>query len=139
MDLPLAMERPNTEAVTPYSIAISFFAPRPTLPKMKIQRFVLQVGRAARFGSNYGGFVCRTIPTSNEPFGIWQRTGGYLKLAYFCRKFSPSQTYFRLHETRMTRKYLTALVRSKITQNDEHFLCPFLHHSFRAFELSEGD
>ncbi|CAM9452554.1 unnamed protein product, partial [Ectocarpus fasciculatus] len=42
MDLPLAMERPNTEAVTPYSIAISFFAPRPTLPKMKIQSFVLQ-------------------------------------------------------------------------------------------------
>ncbi|CAN0042077.1 unnamed protein product, partial [Ectocarpus sp. 12 AP-2014] len=42
MDLPLAMERPNVEAVTPYSIAISFFAPRPTLPKMKIQTFVLQ-------------------------------------------------------------------------------------------------
>lgn len=43
MDLPLAMDRPNTEAVTPESVTISFFAPRPTLPKMKIQRFVLQV------------------------------------------------------------------------------------------------
>lgn len=43
MDLPLAMERPNTEAVTHGSVTISFFAPRPTLPKMKIQRFVLQV------------------------------------------------------------------------------------------------
>lgn len=43
MDLPLAMDRPNTEAVTPGSVTISFFAPRPTLPKMKIQRFVLQV------------------------------------------------------------------------------------------------
>ncbi|CAM9348828.1 unnamed protein product [Scytosiphon promiscuus] len=42
MDLPLAMDRPSTEAVTPDSITISFFAPRPTLPKMKIQRFVLQ-------------------------------------------------------------------------------------------------
>lgn len=43
MDLPLAMDRPNTEAVTPESITISFFAPRPTLPKMKIQSFVMQV------------------------------------------------------------------------------------------------
>lgn len=43
MDLPLAMDRPNTEAATPGSVTISFFAPRPTLPKMKIQRFVLQV------------------------------------------------------------------------------------------------
>lgn len=58
MDLPLAMERPNVETVTPYSIAISFFAPRPTLPKMKIQTFLMQVGRAARFGGNYCGFVC---------------------------------------------------------------------------------
>lgn len=43
MDLPLAMDRPDTEAVTPESITISFFAPRPTLPKMKIQSFVMQV------------------------------------------------------------------------------------------------
>lgn len=43
MDFPLAMERPLTEATTPTAITISFFAPRPTLPKMKIIRFVVQV------------------------------------------------------------------------------------------------
>ncbi|CAM9446580.1 unnamed protein product, partial [Laminaria digitata] len=42
MDFPLAMERPSTEAATPTAITISFFAPRPTLPKMKIKRFVVQ-------------------------------------------------------------------------------------------------
>lgn len=93
MDLPLAMERPNTEAVTPYSIAISFFAPRPTLPKMKIQSFVLQVGRAARFGGNCYGRV-QDNTTRNEPFENRQRTGGYRKLADFFGKFSPSYTYF---------------------------------------------
>ena len=43
MDFPLAMERPLTEATMPTAITISFFAPRPTLPKMKIIRFVVQV------------------------------------------------------------------------------------------------
>lgn len=53
MDLPLAMERPNTEGVTPDSITVSFFAPRPTLPKMKIQRFVLQVLALIRNSHNH--------------------------------------------------------------------------------------
>lgn len=48
MDAPLPLERPLVEVSLPTAITISFFAPRPTLRKMKIQRFVAQVSQHNR-------------------------------------------------------------------------------------------
>lgn len=43
MDVPLELDRPLVEATTPATITISFFAPRATLPSMRIRSFIVQV------------------------------------------------------------------------------------------------
>ncbi|CAM9488290.1 unnamed protein product [Discosporangium mesarthrocarpum] len=80
MDVPLPIGRPLAEAAGPTWLTLSFFAPRPTLPKMKIHHFIMQ-----RCGS---GCWCQKLEGFLTSEGIRGLAGRFVFLIFSVSSYS---------------------------------------------------